>query len=196
MSALDRALVEFLQVVPEDVDLALVGGVAVAARTEPRFTRDLDFAVSVQSEPDADRTVLRLQQLGYSVETVLESVSMRRLSTVRLRRTTRSPIIDLLFAASGIEPEVVSAAERIEITSGVWAPVARVGHLIAMKLVSRDPKRRPNDQQDLVNLARVADESEWNRAESAIELIGQRGFDRGRNLQAGLVELRSIWADG
>ena len=195
MSALDRALLDFLRLVPADVKFALVGGVAVAARTEPRFTRDLDFAVSVQTDSEADSTVLRFRQLGYSVETVLENTARQRLSTVRLRRSARSPIIDLLFAASGVEPEVVADAERVEITPGVAAPVARVGHLIAMKLVSRDAKRRPNDQQDLVSLAKVADEVEWSRAESSIELVIARGFDRGRDLRAGLVEIRGIWQD-
>lgn len=195
MSALDRALNEFLTRIPPHIRFALVGGVAVAARTEPRFTRDLDFAISVGSEQEAEATVLEFRQLGYSIETVLENTAKQRLSTVRLRRLPRSPIIDLLFSASGIEAEAVAGAERIELGSGVIAPVARVGHLIAMKLVSRDAKRRPNDQQDLVNLAKVADEVEWSRAESAIELIVMRGYNRGRDLGAGLAELRAIWRD-
>src|SRR5436190_13245098 len=98
MSALDRALQEFLELVPAHVRFALVGGVAVAARTEPRFTRDLDFAISVGTDQEADATVLELRQLGYSLETALENTARQRLSTVRLRRSPRSPIIDLLFA--------------------------------------------------------------------------------------------------
>lgn len=31
---------------------ALVGGLAVSARTIPRFTKDLDFAVAVGNEPE------------------------------------------------------------------------------------------------------------------------------------------------
>jgi hypothetical protein len=61
-----------------------------------------------------------------------------------------------------------------------------------MKLVSRDSRRRPRDQQDLVDLAKVADDREWQRAEEAIELIEQRGFSRGRDLRAGLVEIRAL----
>jgi hypothetical protein len=61
-----------------------------------------------------------------------------------------------------------------------------------MKLVSRDPKRRPRDQQDLVELAAVADDLEWRRAEASIALIKQRGFSRGRDLVAGLSEVRSL----
>ena len=60
---------------------------------------------------------------------------------------------------------------------------------------SRDAKRRPNDQQDLVNLAKVADEQEWSCAESSIDLIRMRGYHRGGGLHAGLAELRAIWRD-
>lgn len=35
--------------------VAVVGGVAVSTRTEPRFTRDADFVVSVVDDRDAAR---------------------------------------------------------------------------------------------------------------------------------------------
>ncbi len=49
-----------------------------------------------------------------------------------------------------------------------------------------------HDQQDLVELANVADDKEWQRAEAAVELILQRGFSRGRDLRAGLAEVRAL----
>ena len=33
---------------------ALIGGLAVSARTEPRFTRDADLAVAVESDAQAN----------------------------------------------------------------------------------------------------------------------------------------------
>ncbi|HMG21503.1 MAG TPA: nucleotidyl transferase AbiEii/AbiGii toxin family protein [Kofleriaceae bacterium] len=192
MNAVERALRDFLAVRPPDIAIALVGGLAVSVRAEPRFTRDLDFAVAVANDDEATQYVFRIRQLGYEIVSALEQTTHQRLSTMRLRRDGRGPIVDLLFAASGIEVEIVQAAEPIEIAGGVIANVAQVGHLIAMKLVSRDPKRRPRDQQDLVDLAGVADDREWRRAEQAIELIQQRGFSRGRDLRAGLVEIRSL----
>src|ERR1044071_4090842 len=160
MNAVERALRDFLAVRPPDIATALVGGLAVSARVEPRFTRDLD-AVAVASDDEAAQYVLRIRQLGYEIVTALEQTARGRLSTIRLRRGGRGPIVDLLFAACGIEVEIAQAAEPMEITAGVVADVAQVGHLIAMKLVSRDPKRRPRDQQDLVDLAGVADDHEW-----------------------------------
>jgi predicted nucleotidyltransferase len=192
MNAVERALRDFLEVRPSDIDIALVGGVAVSVRIEPRFTRDLDFAVAVANDDEATHYVFRLRQLGYEVLSALENVSTTRLSMIRLRRAARGPIVDLLFASCGIEREIVEAAQPLEIGAGIVFEVAQIGHLIAMKLVSRDDKRRPRDQQDLVDLAGAADAEEWRRASEAVELIHARGFSRGRDLRAGLAELREI----
>lgn len=196
MNTVHRALRDFLAVRPADVASAVVGGIAVSVRAEPRFTRDLDFAVAVANDDEAANYVFRVRQHGYEIVSALEQTTQHRLSTIRLRRGGRGPIVDLLFAASGIEAEIALAAEPVEIAAGLVAEVAQVGHLIAMKLVSRDPKRRPRDQQDLVDLASIADDREWQRAEAAIELIQQRGFSRGRDLRAGLAEIRALAAEG
>lgn len=192
MNAIERALRDFLEARPNEVAIALVGGVAVSVRVEPRFTRDLDFAVAIASDEEATQYVYRLRQIGYEIVSALERTSPQRLSTIRLRREGQGPIVDLLFAICGIEPEIVHAARPLDIGAGIVVDVAQVGHLMAMKLVSRDSKRRPRDQQDLVDLAGVADEAEWQRARDAIELIDERGFSRGRDLRAGLAELRAI----
>jgi hypothetical protein len=54
-------------------------------------------------------------------------------------------VLDLLFASSGIEPEIVMASEVLEILPGLELPVARTSHLIALKVLSRDDVRRPTD---------------------------------------------------
>jgi hypothetical protein len=136
--------------------------------------------------------VVRVRQLGYEIETTLQQTVQQRLSTIRLKRRGRGPLVDLLFAACGIEAEVVQAAEPLEIRSGLIANVAQVGHLIAMKLVSRDDERRPQDRIDLSMLAQVANATEWERAETAIHLVAKRGYARKRNLQAALDELRRL----
>jgi hypothetical protein len=191
MNAIERALRDFLAARPGDVAIAVVGGIAVSVRTEPRFTRDLDFAVAITDEAAAEHYVFRLRQQGYEIAAALEQTTTQRLSTIRLRRRGRGPLVDLLFAAAGIEVEVVRAAEPIEIGTGLIADVARVGHLIAMKLVSCDDERRPQDRADLAALAKVADATEWARAEDAIRLIEARGFARKRDLAAALIQLRT-----
>lgn len=131
-----------------------------------------------------------MQRNGFLVETVIQQRSSGRLATARLCRGPKEPIVDLLFAASGIEPEVAACATTMSVLKHP-VPVATVGHLIAMKLVSTDDDRRPHDRSDLLELARVADEAEWSRAEIAVRLITERRFHRGRDLAAALEEWRA-----
>src|ERR1043165_3848943 len=128
MNAVERALRDFLAVRPPDIAAAVVGGRAVSAHAEPRFTRDLDFAVATVNDDEATQYVFRMRQLAYEVVSALEQTKHGRLSTIRLRRHGRSPIVDLLFNACGIEVEIARAAEPIEIVAGVVAEVAQVGH--------------------------------------------------------------------
>lgn len=170
---------------------ALVGGLAVSARTEPRFTRDADLAVLVAGDAEAEALIHRLRAAGCRIEAVLEQQSAGRMATVRLRFSPapHGTVVDLLFASSGIEPEVVAEAEMLELTPGLKVPVAATGHLIALKVLSRDDVARPQDLMDLRALLRVASDRELERARLALALIAARGYDRGRNLAAELDTL-------
>jgi predicted nucleotidyltransferase len=163
---------------------ALVGGLAVSARTEPRFTRDVDLAVAVDSDAQAEGVVRTLQECGYATLAVLEHEKTGRLATVRMSQPrTLEPqgIVDLLFASSGLEPEIVSASSPLAIVRGLDVDVAQRGHLVALKLLARDDDRRP-----LLALLRGIDPTELSRAREGIVLIAQRGFDRGKDLHAEL----------
>ena len=172
-------------------EIALVGGLAVSARAEPRLTRDVDLAVAVARDAEAEALVQALVADGYATLALVEQEATHRLATVRLSvpgETARGVVADLLFASSGIEAIVVAEAERLEAFPGVVLPVARTGHLIALKLLSRDDRRRPQDAADLRALFKVATEPEIERARAALEVIERRGFARGRDLRAALVE--------
>ena len=84
---------------------------------------------------------------------------------------------------------MVAVAEPLEVVKQIILPVARVGHLIALKLLSVAPGRE-TDHSDLRNLAQVADEFEWQRAKSAVRLVVERGYARDRDLEADLETLR------
>lgn len=190
MNALDsalRAIVADLR--SQHVEFALVGGLAVSAWVEPRFTRDADLAISVEDDAQAEQLVANLRTKGYSVLAIVEHEAVGRLATVRLEKG--DAIVDLLFASSGIEPEIVAAAVRMQILKGVDVPVASVSHLIAMKLLSSDHERRPTDIADLHQLARVASAEDWTLASLACATIEARGFGRDRDLTSAVAELRN-----
>ena len=91
-----------------------------------------------------------------------------------------------MFASSGIETEVVAEAEILDLLPHLSMRVATTGHLIALKVLSRDEVTRPQDLVDLRALLRVATEAELDRAGRALALIAARDFHRGRNLIADL----------
>jgi len=132
---------------------------------------------------------------GYRVIASLEQEAVGRLATVRLQPPSEGPegvVVDMLFASSGVEPEIVRASEVLEALPGLPVPVARVGDLLALKVLSNGPER-PQDQIDIVALLRLADEAEMGRARQTAALIVERGFGRGRDLLGLLAEyLRAL----
>jgi predicted nucleotidyltransferase len=164
---------------------ALIGGLAVSARAEPRTTRDVDIVVEVSSDSDAESLVLDLQVSGFRVIAAIEQDSAHRLATTRLVAqggTSRGVVVDLLFASSGIEAEVARGADSIEVLSGLTIPVARIGHLMALKLLARDDRRRPQDLDDLRSLLRESTAADLADAREALCAIEARGYHRERRL--------------
>ena len=97
-----------------EVHFALIGGLAVSARSEPRFTRDVDLIVDTPTDEDAERLIRSLMGRGYGIHAQLEQKTINRLATCRLieRDKEDSVIVDLFFANFGIEAEVLTAASE------------------------------------------------------------------------------------
>jgi hypothetical protein len=192
MTRLESALATLLRdLARHRIDVALVGGLAVSTRAEPRLTRDVDLAVAVTGDDQAEQLVQALLTAGYATLAVVEQETTHRLATVRVSlpgESARGVVGDLLFASSGIEPIVVTEAEPLEVFSGLVVPVARVGHLIALKLLSRDDHTRPQDVADLRALFQVVTEPELQRAREAVRRIEEGGFARGRDLGGALAD--------
>ena len=105
----------------------------MAFRAEPRFTKDVDLAVAVANDQEAEGIVHRLQVRGYALASLVEQDYVNRLATARLVRPqvgTSSAFIDLFFANSGIEEEIVRRADLLEVLPGVSMPVASMSRLI------------------------------------------------------------------
>ncbi|MDH3404786.1 MAG: nucleotidyl transferase AbiEii/AbiGii toxin family protein [Acidobacteriota bacterium] len=173
-------------------DWALIGGLAVSVRAEPRFTRDVDLAVAVESDTQAERLVGDLRGAGYEILETVEQEATGRFATARLLPPGGDPggvVVDLLFASSGIEPEVVASAESLEMLPGFRVPVAGLPELIALKLLARDDDTRPQDAADLAALTPLATAGELESTRKLVRLIEERGYHRGRDLIAELERL-------
>lgn len=170
-------------------DFALIGAIAVSLRCDPaRTTLDVDFAVAVADDRGAESIVARMREKGYSIREVLEEKVASRLATVRLISPLDDPsgiYVDLLFASTGIEDLVVANADELEVFPRMIIPVAKLGHLLALKVLAN----RPQDQMDGARLILAASDTEMRRAREALDLIAARGYAReeGRDLQAELT---------
>jgi hypothetical protein len=169
---------------------ALVGGLAVSARAVPRFTRGVDLAVAVTDDADAEGVVRALLERGWAADLTAEQQATSRLALVGLVGPTAEEAVrvNLLFASSGLEPELVGAAEVLEILPDLSLPVATRAHLVALKVLAETPQR-PRDRMDALLLLAEATEGELEQARQALGLIEARGFGRERDLQARLDEL-------
>lgn len=125
----------------------------------------------------------------------VEQDATHRLATARLAPIGEQPeglMLDLLFASSGIEPEVCAEAEWIEVFPSVSVPVARLYHLIVLKSLARDDRSRPQDAADLRQLVMAAELGDLDAACDAARLIESRGFNRSRNLTEAIL---AAWRD-
>lgn len=164
---------------------ALVGGLAVSARTIPRFTKDLDFVIAVADDSEAEDIVHRLRSRGYHPVEVLEQDYVERMSGVRLVSSGSDVVVDLLFASSGIETEIVAEADHLEVLPHLSAPVATTAHLIALKVLAG----RNQDLTDLGYLIPAASTADLDAARDAVQLIQARGFNREQDCVADLEKL-------
>jgi hypothetical protein len=163
---------------------ALVGGFAVTLRSEPRSTRDIDVALAVAGEQEASAAALHLRLRGYRdhPEGAVIEHKDGRLATVRFISPPvqggSGSAIDLLITSSGVEQEVVAGADLLEVLPQLWIPVARSGHLLALKVLAG----RPKDLIDIHSLLRDIDLAELRLAWDTLALIEQRGFHRDKKL--------------
>jgi predicted nucleotidyltransferase len=166
---------------------ALVGGMAVSIRGEVRFTRDVDVAVVVGTDAETESLVRDLAASGYGAIATVEHETRRRLATVRLRSPS-GVTVDLMAASSGIEAEVVSRAQPVEIDGVGTIPVARAEELLALKVLSMT-SRRPQDAIDARGLVATNPALDVGEVRRLLEVISSRGFDRGQKLDAKLDEV-------
>jgi hypothetical protein len=166
---------------------ALVGGLAVSVRAEVRFTRDVDLAVVVSNDSEAEAVVFELKNKGYRPVALVEHDTQRRLATARVL-SKRGVKVDLLFASSGIEQEIVERSSLVHLSAVGDLPVARAEELLAMKVLSMTDQRL-QDRLDARHLLEYNPDLDIAVARSNLELIAARGFARGQDLQQKLDAL-------
>jgi hypothetical protein len=130
------------------VEYALIGGHAVNAWVEPRFTADVDIVVAAGSD-DLDRLKGILADEGFDVIREHGGELPSGPDFVRLESASSPLIIEVQAAKTRFQGEVIRRATSD--TDGMR--IATVEDLIVMKLIAD----RPKDQIDLLGLAELSD---------------------------------------
>lgn len=189
--AIERALAGAVaQLRDANRQFALVGGLAVSVRAEVRFTRDVDLAVQVRDDADAERLVFELKAAGYQPVATVEHQQHNRLSTIRLLAPSEVKV-DLLFASCGIETEVVERASTVLLPHAGEVPVAAPEELLAMKVLSLSD-RRLQDRIDAQQLLASNPALDLTRVRENLRRIRERGYDRGEDLEGKLTDLLAL----
>ncbi len=186
-----------------EVDFCLVGGLAVGNRAALRFTRDVDLAIATADDRESEAITRVFLSSRYGFLATVKQDDTDRFATLRLRPPAPNgwndeeeviPILDILFASSGIERETVAAATPVLVGPDLLVKTAAIPHLIAMKLLSvRDG--RPQDRPDLIALIQAATEKDLQEVEKLLELIAERGATRGRDLPKSFEAHRMLASD-
>jgi hypothetical protein len=131
----------------EQVSFAVIGGLAVGVRGEPRFTADVDVVVGLDLDA-ALQLVVRLS--GSPFQPLFPDVAevVRTSFILPLRHVDTGVRVDVAIGLSGFERQLLARAGEITI-AGFTAPVATAEDLILMKLLAS----RPRDSDDVEKLA-------------------------------------------
>jgi len=94
--------------------------------------------------------------------------------------------VDLLFASSGIEAEIVDRATPIDFEGAGSVPVANAEELLAMKVLSMTDTRL-QDRIDAQHLLQFTPSLDISRVREHLARITHRGYAREQDLEAKLA---------
>ena len=146
---------------------ALIGGLAVSLRGQPRMTVDVDLVIRADVD-DALQLIHSLAETPFEplfagVEDVVATAFI-----LPLRHRKTGIRVDLAIGMSGFEREAISRATQMDIGAGS-VPVVTVEDLLVMKALAG----RPQDEADLRGLVDLHSESiDWDRCLTTATALG------------------------
>lgn len=174
-------VVDFLR--HEGVPHALIGGLAVSLRGQPRVTADVDMVIAA----DVQRAVSLAGSLeGTNFRPLFDNVAevVQKSFLLPLRHRSTNVKVDLAVGLSGFEQQTVARAEILPL-AGRNVPVATAEDLLIMKILAG----RPQDDQDLRGLVIAqGDRLDW---QYCLKVATDLGEALGQDLTARVRTLRA-----
>jgi hypothetical protein len=171
----------------EQIQYALIGGLATSLRGIPRVTVDVDLVIAVELR----RALELLGTIEHSpfrplLANPAEIVEKSFLLPLRHRVTNVK--VDVAIGLSGFERQAIARAESIEL-SGVEVKLASAEDLLLMKVLAG----RPQDEQDIQGLIVAQGEQlDW---EYCLALAEQLGEAIGQDIALRVRQLRKSQED-
>jgi hypothetical protein len=139
----------------ENIDYALVGGVAVAFHSQPRFTKDIDLLIH---EDLLDKVSRLLKREGYFKSAPPWIFRESKLTLHRFLKVEDNDemIIDILVAGDKRHREIIANAWEAESEGTGTVRVASKNDLIWLK----QQRNSKQDQADIENLENVKNEED------------------------------------
>jgi predicted nucleotidyltransferase len=131
------------------IKFALVGGIAVALVSTPRYTADVD-AVILDVDDRLEWLIAELVKAGFTTRAT-DQVAMTRRTRV-LNLTDRQGVgIDLMLGLLPFDEDLVARATEAKLFGDSRVPVALPEHLVVMKAIAW----RPKDLQDIREIVAI-----------------------------------------
>lgn len=155
------------------IEYALIGGHAVNAWVEPRFTADIDVTMTAGA-PQLDRLTAALARRGFTIVAQYGEEQPSGPDFVRFESKDPRIILEFQSAKTRLQEDVIRRAHQ----DARGLRVATPEDLIVLKLIAH----RPKDRIDLIGLCALPDldwayiegcAAEWEVGERLEELRGE-----------------------
>jgi predicted nucleotidyltransferase len=113
---------------------ALIGGVAVSARSRPRATKDIDFLVHAEEYALSKTIPKMISKKGYEYKIFKGGLLDPINGVIRILDEDGGEFVDLIPLFWNWQKEAIENAEEIEIFDGIIIPIAKTEDLIVLKL--------------------------------------------------------------
>jgi len=167
----------------EGVPYALIGGLAVSLRGQPRMTADVAMVILA----DVPRSLALVRGLeATSFKPLFDDVAevVQKALILPLRHRVTNVKVDLALGLSGFERQTLARAERLSL-AGAMIAVATAEDLLIMKVLAG----RPQDDQDAQGLVIAQGRHlDWNYC---LNLAAELGEAVGQDLLTRITSLRT-----
>ncbi|MBI5701266.1 hypothetical protein HZC34_05440 [Candidatus Saganbacteria bacterium] len=124
---------------------ALIGALAVSARSKPRATQDIDFLVSAENDFFSEIFPKTIKEMGYSYKIFKGTADDPIKGLIRIFDKNDDELVDIIPVFWKWQEEMVNSASSIKLFENLSIPIALAEDLVVLKLKAGGP-------QDLVDV--------------------------------------------